>query len=99
VINWHELKDYGIGTLATCATLHSILPPWDWNPSLDWLSDFPKVQNAARRSIAFVFRNRYYKLAIYIIGFAGAHARSTIWRKSISMPVQFDKMQQDAGQS
>ncbi len=95
--SWHQLRDYALGTMATCATLHSILPPWDWNPAIEWLKDFPKVRSFLLRSIAFLFHNRYYKLTIYIIGFAGAHARSTLWKSSISMPVQFEKMQANGG--
>lgn len=93
MITFHELKDYALATLATCATLHSILPPWDWNPQFELLADFPKLQKLLLRSIALLFHNRYYKLIIYIVGFAGAHARSTLWRNQISMPVQFEKLQ------
>jgi len=93
VITYHALKDYALGTLAVCATLHSILPPWDWDPPMKAFEDFPKVQHFFRRLIAVLFHNRYYKLAIYIVGFAGAHARSTLWKNSISMPVQIERMQ------
>lgn len=99
MINYHELKDYAIGTLAIASTLHTVLPPWDWNPPFieEGLADFPKMQNFCRRLIDFLFHNRYYKLLIYILGGLAFALRSTLWKNSISMPVQFQKKQAENG--
>lgn len=99
MIHWHAVKDYLIGTLAISSTLHTFLPPWDWNPPFveEGLADFPKLQSFCRRLIAFVFHNRYYKLLIYILGGLAFALRSTFWRGSISMPVQFQKREAENG--
>lgn len=95
MISNHELSDYITRTLAISSTLHTFLPPWDWHPAFveEGLADFPKLQKFFRRTIAILFHNRYYKLSIYILGGMAMALRSTIWKKSISMPVQFQKIQ------
>jgi len=86
VTNFHELKDYVLEMMVISSALHSILPPWDWDAA--FLADFPWAQ----RLILNFVRNRWYKLAIYGIGYVAVNIRSTLWKNTISMPVQFQKM-------
>lgn len=91
IIHWHELKDYAVNTVAICSTLHAVLPPWDWQPQFvtEGLSDFPRAQNF----MLGIFRNRWYKLIIYTIGYIALNMRSTVWKSSIGMSAQFQKLQ------
>lgn len=71
--------------VTTCSFLHSVLPPYDWEPDFvnEGLVDFPSAQNAFHA----VFRNRWYKLLIYVTGYVALNARSLIWRSiSINNP-------------
>lgn len=85
-MNWHEWKDVAVEVIAGCSFLHTILPPWDWEPDfvVEGLADFPNAQATFRAC----FHNRYYKLFIYIIGYVALNARSTVWKFiSVKNPV------------
>lgn len=99
MITWHHVIDIAFVVGATSSALHSLLPPWDWNPPFveEGLADFPRLQDFLRRLIALIFHNRYYKLLIYILGGFALALRSTVWRGSISMPVQFQKREAENG--
>jgi hypothetical protein len=77
-VNLHEIKDYALGTIATCSVLHTVLPPWDWDPDFVrvGLAEFPMAQAVFRKS----FNNRYYKLLIYTLGYIAINGRSTVWK-------------------
>ncbi len=81
MIQWlmahHKLIDWGTQTIATCSVLHSILPPWDWNPDFVKLGlrEFPTSQ----KLFYALFNNRWYRVFVYIIGFAAINMRSTVW--------------------
>jgi len=81
----HHFLDISTRVIAVAAVLHTVLPPYDWEPDFvsEGLVDFPHLQNAFRKTI----HNRYYKLLIYVVGYIAIHARSTLWR-SISIKKQ-----------
>ena len=82
---WHKIIDVGTQTVAVCAFLHTVLPPYNWEPEFVTvgLAEFPKGQAAFHA----VFNNRYYRLFIYLIGYVALHARSTVWQSiSINNP-------------
>jgi len=78
----HHLVDVVTKVIAVCSVLHTLLPPYDWDP--DWckdgLVDFPDAQKWVRGC----FHNRWYKLLVYVIGYVALNARSTVWAKWIS---------------
>lgn len=86
-ITFHMVRDAVLLAGGTCSTLHTFLPPWDWDAP--FLSDFPRAQ----KLVTGFVRNRWYKLFIYIVGYGAVNFRSTIWKSSIGMQAQFDKMQ------
>jgi len=82
---WHAIKDYAVNTVAICAFLHTMLPPYNWDPEFVTvgLKEFP----ASQKMFHAVFDNRYYRLLIYVIGYVALHARSTVWQSiSINNP-------------
>lgn len=85
-IDWHRIVDLGTRTVATCSVLHTLLPPWDWEPDFVkvGLADFPRAQSVFRGA----FHNRWYKLLVYTVGYIALNARSTVWQ-SISVKRQF----------
>jgi len=85
-LNWHEVADYGTRTVATCSLLHTLLPPWDWEPEFVTvgLVDFPKAQAIIRTT----FHNKYYKLLIYLVGYIALNGRSTLWAGAIGIKKQ-----------
>ena len=78
----HQALDLLTETVAVCSVLHSLLPPYSWNPEFvsEGLSEFPSAQ----RTFHAFFDNRYYRLAIYVIGYIALNARTTVW-KSLSV--------------
>lgn len=76
--DWHKALDIATETVAACSFLHTVLPPWDWQPEFvsSGLSEFP----AAQKAFYATFHNRYYRLLIYVIGYVALNGRSTIWR-------------------
>lgn len=73
---------YITGGVTLCSALHSLLPPWNWDPDFvkEGLKEFPGLQ---RRFHSF-FDNRWYRVFVYAVGFVALNARSTFWR-SISV--------------
>jgi hypothetical protein len=72
-----------ITTIVTvCSAVHSVLPPWDWDPDFVkvGLAEFPTAQ----KMFYGTFNNRWYRVLVYAIGFVALNARSTFW-KSISI--------------
>jgi len=82
VTKHHRLFDSLTEIITVSAFLHSVLPPWDWNPDFVkiGLHEFPTAQNVFYKT----FNNRWYRVMVYVIGFVALHARSTVWR-SISV--------------
>ena len=64
--------------VAVCSLLHSIMPPWDWDPDfvrIGWV-EFPSAQNAFHK----LFNNRWYRVMVYVIGYIALNGRSTVWK-------------------
>jgi hypothetical protein len=76
--DWHKVLDTTTETIAVCSMLHTVLPPWDWRPDFvtQGLAEFPLAQ----KMFFGVFNNRWYRVAIYTIGFIALNGRSTIWK-------------------
>lgn len=76
--DWHKVLDVVTKIIAVCSFLHTVLPPWDWEPTTVTvgLAEFPLLQ----RAFYAVFHNRYYRLLIYLTGWVALNGRSTIWR-------------------
>lgn len=74
----HHLLDVATETIAVCSFLHTVLPPWDWQPEAVsvGLAEFPVAQKA----FYAIFHNRYYRLFIYVLGYVALNGRSTIWK-------------------
>jgi len=84
LVQWLITSKYFIyitSVVTMCSALHSVMPPWDWDPYFvrDGLREFPSLQKLFYR----IFNNRWYRIFIYTIGFIALNARSTFW-KSIS---------------
>ncbi len=81
MIQWlmahHKLIDWATQTIAFCSVLHTVLPPWDWNPDFVKLGlrEFPTSQ----KLFYALFNNRWYRVLVYIIGFMAINMRSTVW--------------------
>lgn len=84
--NYHALKDYYLDIVGVSAVLHTVSPPWDWKPDFitTGLKEFPRAQNAFYKT----FDNRWYRLYVYLVGYAALHARSTVWSKAIGIKGQ-----------
>jgi hypothetical protein len=78
---------------ATATVIHNLLPPYDWDPEWcrDGLADFPGAQTFVRG----IFRNRWYKLLVYMAGWVAGNIRSTIWAKFISKDIQVAKARKE----
>lgn len=81
ILSWlllhHQVIDYLTRAIAVCSVLHTVLPPWDWNPDFvkNGLSEFPTAQSTFRKT----FNNRWYRVLIFVIGYIALNARSTVW--------------------
>lgn len=85
-MNWHSIAQEIIdhpwpsitGIIAACSLAHTLLPPYDWKPSFveEGLAEFP----VAQKVFYGCFNNRYYKLAVYTVGYVALNGRSTIWK-------------------
>lgn len=93
-IDWYKLTHIAAEAVAVCSVLHTVLPPWDWDPDFvkDGLADFPAIQAVFRMA----FHNRYYKLLIYMVGYIALNGRSTLWKGAISIGKQLEKARVDA---
>jgi hypothetical protein len=78
VIAHHRVFDSLTEIVTACSIVHTLLPPWDWDPAFVrvGLIEFPTAQKAFHA----LFNNRWYRILVYIIGFVALNARSTIWR-------------------
>lgn len=84
----HAIKDYAINTVAVCSVMHTVLPPFDWQPDfvVVGLKEFPSAQKVLLGSV----NNRYYRLFVYVIGYVALNGRSTLWGKTIGMKNQIN---------
>lgn len=78
LLKHHHMIDWATAAVTGFSILHTILPPWDWNPEFVsiGLREFPRAQ----KLFYATFNNRWYRVTVYLVGYVALNARSTVWR-------------------